>query len=264
MDRRINLHTHTYRCHHGTGNIADYCREAVAGGLSVLGFSEHVPFPDHRYPETRMPYEDLPSYRADIEAAKPEFPGLCILAGLELEYEPDFVKDAYPALIGRLKLDYAIGGVHFAYDTDAARTRNWFHKDMSAHEIYRFIRANIDFMETGLIAYLAHPDIFMIGTSDWTADLQTGYRDLIQASIDLDVPLEMNANGLRKGPAAHYPWRPMWELAAELGAKCVVGADAHNPAHIWDHVPDLLDMALELGLKIVNGEVADRIIAAKK
>ena len=264
MNISINLHTHTYRCRHGSGNVSDFCREACACGMTVLGFSEHVPFPDGRYGETRMPYDDLPAYRAEIEAAKPDFPDLRILAGLELEYEPDFIGEAYPALKERLNLDYFIGGLHFIYDDDAAHTRHWFHPDMTPHELDLFVRSNIRFMESGLIACLAHPDMSLVGTSEWNADLEAGYRDLIQASIDLDVPLEINANGLRKGPAAHYPWPPVWRLAAELGAKCVAGMDAHRPANLQDHADELLALVSETGVRLVNDEVAERIAASTK
>ena len=264
MNIDANFHTHTYRCFHGSGNVPDFCREARACGMTVLGFSEHVPFPDGRYRETRMPYGDLPAYRADIEAAKPDFPDLRILAGLELEYEPDFIEEAYPALKERLDLDYFIGGVHFIYDDDAAHTRRWFHPDMTPHELDLFVRSNIRFMESGLIVCLAHPDISLVGTAAWNDDLEAGYRDLIQASIDLDIPLEINANGLRKGPAAHYPWPPVWRLAAELGAKCAAGMDAHHPAHIADRIPELLAFAAETGVTFVNDKITEKILAAEK
>ncbi|MBR2281394.1 MAG: hypothetical protein IJ863_02090, partial [Spirochaetales bacterium] len=37
-------HTHTFRCRHATGEDIDYVNSALAGGFSVLGFSDHTPF----------------------------------------------------------------------------------------------------------------------------------------------------------------------------------------------------------------------------
>lgn len=266
MEQKINLHTHTYRCRHGEGNVSDYCREAVKNGLTVLGFSEHVAFADERLYETctRMPYQDLPLYRADIAQAETEFPSLKILAGLELEYEPDCLQEIYPALIERLDLDYCIGGVHYVFDDPPDRKRIWLGRDMSLRNLKRFAESNIRFMETGLIVYLAHPDISFCGMNDWDENMKAACRDVIRASIDLHVPIELNANGLRKGPQARYPWVPLWEMAAEMGAECVVGADAHKPNHVWDHIPDLQDIAEKCGLQIVNEKIVQKILAPKK
>ena len=40
-NEKVNLHTHTYYCRHGSGNAADYMVWAEKAGLQVLGFSEH-------------------------------------------------------------------------------------------------------------------------------------------------------------------------------------------------------------------------------
>ena len=53
-----NLHTHTYRCKHAEGDVNDYCREAAKAGLSIVGISDHVPFPDNRWLDVRMHYSE--------------------------------------------------------------------------------------------------------------------------------------------------------------------------------------------------------------
>lgn len=53
-------------------------------------------------------------------------------------------------------------------------------------------------METGLAAYIAHPDITAIRCERWTPDLKAAYEDILKASPALDIPLEINACGLRK------------------------------------------------------------------
>ena len=85
---RVNLHTHTCRCKHAKGNIADYCEAALKAGISILGFSDHSPFPDAEYASSRMDFSELPDYRKEIEDAKQKFPQLTILAGLEIDTAP--------------------------------------------------------------------------------------------------------------------------------------------------------------------------------
>ena len=52
---RVNYHTHCYRCRHAHGGVMEYAEEAIRKGLTTLGFSDHLPFPDDRYGGRRMP-----------------------------------------------------------------------------------------------------------------------------------------------------------------------------------------------------------------
>jgi histidinol-phosphatase (PHP family) len=57
MTKRLwtaNWHTHTARCKHASGSVADYCAAAVAQGLADLGISDHPPFADGRWQSVRM------------------------------------------------------------------------------------------------------------------------------------------------------------------------------------------------------------------
>ncbi|MFR9565822.1 MAG: PHP domain-containing protein, partial [Rikenellaceae bacterium] len=40
-----NYHTHTQRCNHATGSDESYVERAIQGGFSLLGFSDHTPWP---------------------------------------------------------------------------------------------------------------------------------------------------------------------------------------------------------------------------
>ena len=83
-------------------------------------------------------------------------------------------------------------------------------------------------METDLFDFVAHADL--IGCSydgmAWDHSAQSASRDLIQAAVNLGIPLEINGYGIRKewitspeGLRPRYPWLPFWEIAGELGAK---------------------------------------------
>ena len=44
----INLHTHTFRCHHASmASEREYIENAISSGIKTLGFSEHIPCPFH-------------------------------------------------------------------------------------------------------------------------------------------------------------------------------------------------------------------------
>ena len=112
--KRVNLHTHTFRCKHAVGAPREYCAEAVRQGLCTLGFSDHQPFPDGRFDESRMPFGDLEAYAREIETARQEFPELNILTGLEADYVRALGKSFYEEeFFNKRKFDYLILGPHF-------------------------------------------------------------------------------------------------------------------------------------------------------
>ena len=64
-----NFHTHTKRCLHAYGTEEDYIKAALSEGLSVLGFSDHAPFPDYDF-GMRMPYSELDEYISELDRLK--------------------------------------------------------------------------------------------------------------------------------------------------------------------------------------------------
>ncbi len=267
---RISLHTHTRRCKHATGMPLDYCAEAVHQGLSSVGFSDHAPFPDGRYDETRMDFSELDAYCGDVEAARSAYaPALEVWKGFEVDYFPAVGKAFYEEVfLGRCGCDYLIAGTHFLEpfkpDLDQWDDSNVF----GAEAVRRHVESHVHAMESGLFAYLAHPDTFARCCPGWTPEIRAVCAELVDASISLGVPLELNAYGLRKpamqmpgGLRAQYPWRPFWELVAEKGAPVVVGADAHRPEDVWGNSDAILILADELGLTPVNDLLVESLRA---
>lgn len=264
---RISLHTHTRRCKHAAGQPLEYCAEAVRQGLSILGFSDHAPFPDERYNGSRMDFSELDDYCADVETARAAHPGLVVLKGFEVDYFSSVGKAFYEdTFLSHCGADFLIAGTHFLEPFDPSLNQWNDANQFDAKAVRYHVESHIQAMETGLFDYLAHPDTFARCCPQWTPDIRAVCGELIDASIALDVPLELNAYGLRKPPMrmpegrrAQYPWRPFWELAAEKNAPVVVGADAHRPEDVWGNTDDVLTLASELGLTVANDRVAAAI-----
>ena len=47
--QKWNIHTHTTRCGHATGLDIQYIQSAIEAGFTMLGFSEHLPYPEIRF-----------------------------------------------------------------------------------------------------------------------------------------------------------------------------------------------------------------------
>jgi histidinol-phosphatase (PHP family) len=61
----------------------------------------------------------------------------------------------------------------------------------------------------------------------------------------LDIPLEINLYGI--SDKRHYPRDIFWERVGKIGAKAVIGTDAHTPERVF--VKGELDRALRFADK---------------
>lgn len=260
----INLHTHTYRCKHARGDAAEYCDEALARGLRTLGFSDHTPLPDGRWPSVRMALAELDGYCDAVDAAaqRAAGDGLRVLKGLECEYVPEFVAFYREELLGARKLDYLIGGAHWY--PHRGEWRGLYAGAMTPAQLRDYVDYQIAAMQSGLFAFIAHPDLFGVAWDEWDPAAAECSRVLLTAAAALDMPLEINGYGLRKppketssgGPRPMYPWRPFWELAAECGVGVVLSSDAHRPEDVAAGLDDTAAMARRLGLRVVSDPLA--------
>ena len=159
--QKTNFHTHTARCGHASGEDEQYVRSAIRGGYRVLGFSDHTPwsYASDFVSPIRMPLDALPDYVRSVRSLQRRFAGRIELRlGLECEYFEDYMPWLRDT-IREYRLDYVIFGNHF-YRTDERYP--YFGSDTrSAEMLDLYAESAIRGMETGLYAYLAHPDLFM-------------------------------------------------------------------------------------------------------
>jgi histidinol-phosphatase (PHP family) len=235
---RQQLHTHTYRCQHASGDAPDYARIAAAGGCRVLGMSDHAPLPDDRWPEVRMAMADLPAYEAAIARARAENPGLTILTALECEWMPEYANYYRDELLGRRGYHYLIGAGHYTELQDGVWKGSFEHL-RTPDSLRRYADLLTRLMEARIFAFVAHPDIIGNCSPSWTAEAAACARDICAAAVATGTPLELNAYGIRKpwvdsdeGRRPGYPWPRFWEVAAEQGVTVVLNSDAHRPEDV--------------------------------
>jgi histidinol-phosphatase (PHP family) len=252
-----NYHTHTYRCKHATGDVADYCRAALATGITVLGISDHVPLPDGRWKSVRMDAAELPGYCQAIDAARDEFPGLTVLKSMECEHGAKYTAFYREELLGRLGFDYIFFGAH----SFPCRGR-WtpvYGGITDAATLGAFADYLVDAMASGLYAFAAHPDVFGCSYLRWDDEAVACSRAILSAAVAYRMPLEINGYGLIKpeidtpeGRRRMYPWEPFWELAAEYDVQVVVNSDAHDPRDIIGKTGQALAIARKYGLAFAD------------
>lgn len=252
-----NYHTHTYRCKHASDDVEDYARAAVEQGLQVLGISDHTALPDDRWPHVRMSFSELADYSATIDSAIHTFKNLKILKGAECEYAPEYHAYYKDTLLGELEFDYLIGAAHFF-----PMNGEWVSSYGGADTIAA-LRAYADYfiesMESGLFAFMAHPDLFGNCYHNWDSNTISASRDIFAAAESLQMPLEINGYGLRKpkittdaGVRCMYPWLPFWELASDYNIKVIANSDAHRPQDVSSNIAEATTIGEKFGLEFAD------------
>ena len=255
-----NFHTHTYLCKHAEGTPFDYVRKAAAVGCSALGFSDHCPYPrDNMWLYCRMAAADLPLYKELVDEAKKEadFP---VYFGFECEWEPHHRNWFKNELIDTYGADYLAFGSHwFPLDGGFKYIASVTEKRL----LSKYIDFTIEGMQSGLYAFLAHPDLFLSEQTFIDAECIAYMDALIDAANDLRMPLEINGYGLIKskirrnyGEDYQYPAAVFWKRAAEKNACIICNSDAHQIDYVLEGVGNGIRYAETLGIKITDSAEA--------
>lgn len=223
----INLHTHTFRCHHAA-NVSDrlYIENAIKSGFTTLGFSEHIPCPFHDGHESgyRLFKSDIDEYFSTLRQLKEEYKkDIKIHIGFEAEYYPKYFNEMLN-FVAPYKPEYFILGQHFTYNEEDGKYT------ASPTDLYENLKNYVDEalegLSTGKFTYLCHPDLINYTGSNKELYINEMTR-LCEGAKQHNIPLEFNFHGWRlKRP---YPSKTFFEIAAKVGNAVVLGCDAHEP-----------------------------------
>lgn len=225
-----NYHTHTFRCGHATGTEREYIEAAIACGIKVLGFSDHIIF-EHKDKKSKEQFYD---YIKTINELKEEYKDkIEIHLGFECEHSSDRV-DYYKYLLKEKGIEYLILGQHFALDKKGEKL-DLFENSNNRHKItkyyYKFVKKGL---KSGLYSYLAHPDLYTREYKNIDKTYIKYARKVCKAAKKYNVPIEINLNGLyykktRNLPGLTYPCETFFKIAGEVGNDVMVGIDCHAP-----------------------------------
>lgn len=229
---KANYHTHTSRCHHAEGTDEAYVESAIRGGYDILGFSDHAPWPytSGFVSHTRMLPADLAEYVSHLQGLKEKYSDQIELRiGLESEYYPDMIS-WLSEIREKYQLDYLLFGNHHYPDEERGSYFGMCTTD--EHQLHLYEKSIIEGMQTGLYAYVAHPDLFMGSYPKFDKHCEEVSRNICREANRLHLPIEYNL-----GCAAYcemtgeslFPHPAFWEIAKEEGCTAIIGVDAHLP-----------------------------------
>ncbi len=221
-----NYHTHTYLCHHAQGTPREYIENAIAGGIKLLGFADHVPYPlaEGYQSRIRMSVSETEKYITMLCELRDEFKDeITIYIGYEAEYYPKHFTRMLEN-IRRFPCDYLILGQHSLgneYDLGIACLCPTEDKAL----LTAYVDQTIEGMNTGVFTYLAHPDVIgYCGDDEFYVSEMTR---LCEAAKSINLPLELNLLGIMQKRL--YPRDIFWQIVALIGNRVILGCDAHFP-----------------------------------
>jgi len=225
-----NYHTHTYRCGHAQGTDREFIEAAIARGIKVLGFSDHV-FIESKNEETKAKLND---YIKSINELKEEYKDrIEIHLGFECEHAIDRI-EYYKHLLNDRGIEYLILGQHFIFDKDGKRL-DMFNELENPHEIakryYQTVKAGL---KSGLYKYFAHPDLYTREFKEIDKCYLKYAKKICKVAKHYNIPIEINLNGLNNRRLKNiqtpsYPCEQFFEVAGKVGNDVIIGVDAHNP-----------------------------------
>lgn len=242
---KYNYHTHTVRCHHADGKDEEYVLKAIEAGYEEIGFSDHCawPYENGFVSYMRMIPEQIGEYAESVKGLREKYKDkIRIRLGWECEYfgqHIEWLRDT----VKKYGFDYIILGHHYSpYEIGGFYTGG----STTREEIESYRDDLLSAMDTGLYSYIAHPDLFLKDYGLFDEDAERVTREIIKKAVETDTPLEYNLLGLSRSKAegrAGYPYPDFWRIAGEMGAKAVVGIDAHFPDDYFQD--ELREEALE-------------------
>jgi len=253
-------HSHTTRCGHAYGSDEAYVQAAITNGFKVIGFSDHIFFPGISQPGMRGEFAQLEEYKQSVLNLKKQYATqIQVHLGFEAEYYPVF-DPYYRELFSKHGFDYLILGQHFRLVNGRFPIYYAMVKDPAL--IHEYADSIVAAMKTKLFAYVAHPDLYMLGYGGgWDEHAQAVAHKLAKASVQYGVPLELNLGGVKgrgmmmiNGEYRYpYPYEKFWEVVKQHAATVIVGLDAHAPdAYVGNQYQLLFDIVEKYQLKTIN------------
>ncbi len=255
----VDIHNHTSRCNHATGNMESYIKQAIKQGIDMYGFSCHAPIKQDIDPDNRMSTDDIHDYLNDIKTLKEKYKDdIIITSGFEVDYMMgDYIYDE----VLNSPVDYLIGSVHFIpqssdkyslfnpkfWGFDNPEFINQYEKK-NIDEIWQNYFDSIEQMaKTKKFDIVGHLDLIKIfGFVPERDPRDIAQKALRQIKLS-DMTVEINGAGLRKPIGEQYPSRDLLQICFDMDIPITFGSDAHKTADINSGYDICVKLARDIG-----------------
>jgi len=272
------VHVGTGKDHvkHGIDTAEPVVEAAIRQGFPAVSFVIHTPrLTGFRYQVERD--TDIKFIRGDtayfgfsrrMRALRERYRGrISILSGIELEWMGPGLGLQWnrSKLFQAYGVDFVIGSVHFSYegipydgsqeDTDRLIARRGGIEEFWASyldEVIEMVDSSWEMIH--VVGHLDLPKLFaplpesLRDVEHSSHFLARRMRTLLEMVSDLNLALDLNTSGLRKG-CGPYPDPAFLRRAYQLAIPVAIGTDSHHPEELGEDYPTAALLAREAGYR---------------
>lgn len=244
-----------YLCRHAKGTIEEYIQQAIKLGFTEIGMSDHAPWQELVLRSERMYLEDYPNYLKELKEVVEKYSKqIKIYKGLEIEYFSG-KESFYEKYL--TELDYLTLGQHYIEMNGLLIS---VYKISSIEELTIYKDTLVKAINSGYFKFISHPDLFLFRQRELSEPILKLCEEIVIAAKEKNVPLEINANGIRKGRISvngktqyRYPREEFFKLAKKHDALCIISSDAHKPELLYDEaIENAVKFSRRLSLRVVE------------
>jgi histidinol-phosphatase (PHP family) len=222
----IDLHVHSNHSSDGRTTIDEMCRHAVAKGVTIICFTEHV---DSDPRDKGYGFFQYDGYSRDVELAQEKYQDrLTVLKGIEFS-EPHLYPREFET-ITRADFDFVLGSVHWvqefgAYWADPGRLLPTYPAERLYEAYCSEILKAIRFGGFDSLAHVDFPKRYLLSKHEPSDLIGEAMGELAKKGI----ALELNSQPIRKQYPEINPSPTICAIYARSGGRIVtVGSDAHD------------------------------------
>lgn len=248
----LDYHVHPDFSPDAEGSVEEYCARAVELGLDEICFTTHYEPDPVRGKIERVRVNGQPQpvdsdwpggYFAAIGAARAKFPGVTVLAGVEVGYEPG-LEGIISDFLRRYPFDFVLGAIHcldhisITSGDELDRFKSEYMSrgpESVAERYFHHLRAAAGCQ---LFNCLAHLDVYRkyiepLFDQRFGATAESLLPSVLKFVAESGTGIEVNTSALRRGNAEPYPELRILKLARDAGIGVfTTGSDAHRPADL--------------------------------
>ena len=253
-----DYHTHSWRCGHATGIMAEYVETAIARGVGEIGLTDHIylyyqPAAD-RNSEWAMPESQYSEHYREMLAVRDQFrKEIPVRISVEADYVEGFEAELR-RFLDEYEFDYVLGAVHFmdGWLIDAPENSDRY-RDGNVAEIYRrYYLQMAKAVRTGLFDVMAHLDLPKKFGHPPDGDVSAELDELLDTIEATGTVVEVSTAGLRKPIGEIYPSPAIITEIAKRNIAIVLSSDAHAPGEIAAGFTSTIRLLRDLGIHQVT------------
>jgi histidinol-phosphatase (PHP family) len=268
-EKMIDYHVHPDFSPDADGSIEEYCARAVELGLEEICFTTHYePDPVRKdIEEVRVNGRAQPvdsdwpeAYFAALQAARAKFPGVTVLAGVEVGYEPG-LEGIISDFLRQHQFDFVLGAIHcldhiaITAGDELGRFKSEYMSRGPESVAERYFHHLHAAAGSQLFDCLAHLDIYRkyvesLYDQRFGAAVETLLPSVLNLVAQSGAGIEVNSSALRRGNPYCYPSPRILRLARAAGVRVfTVGSDAHRPADLGKGLESAVQALKGLGVE---------------